>query len=368
MTLRSQGTLKSEKTFEEERDSFRDIERIFWDAEHEYPSDPFAGILETENEQRLVPDDFQAEPAHIDNTNGRPTDILPLGRARLLRLNRAQSIYSIGKAVTNSDEQFADSFWDLLGIDVQEELERLAGSNVTADQGAPQALTANFGTDAFGTYCPWHAFGNSTQTPWGIYMFFEKLLEWACALHGSGQFLPKPKPPICSVFRLLWLLTYRHELFHFHVELYATRIESCVRRAVYRPYVEDVRVVVANTSKWWEEALAQAVVLKSTMVKRMLGIDSKYMNAHVVPYFRTFPEGYRHFECESVSGSSVAHRILSAQIARAQVSIHERDYNTGLSLSKDEYRTRDKSVPGYLVLRPGIYEPLPASDSSPEGC
>ena len=353
MVRRPPITLKSEKTFEEEHDSFRDIERIFWEAEDEYPSDPFSGILEElEDEQRVVPDYFQPEPAAVHSARKQPVDIRPLGQTRLLRLSRGHSVDSIGKAAAGSDAQFADSFWDLLGIDVQEELERLAGENLPADEAALQALTAKFGTDAFGTYCPWHAFGNSTETPWGIYMFPEKLFEWAGALHRSGLFLPDPKPPILKVLQLLWLLTYRHELFHFHVELYATRIESSLRRPIYRPYVERVRALVANTSEWWEEALAQAVVLKSTMVMRKLGIDLKYMKAYVVPYFRTFPEGYKQFECKSVGGEHLAHRILSAQIARAQVSIHERERNTGLSVAKDEYRASHKSVPGYFVFRP----------------
>ena len=120
---------------------------------------------------------------------------------------------------------------------------------------------------------------------------------------------------------------------------------------------------MANTSIWWEEALAQAVVLKSTTVKRTLQINSKYMNAHLVPYFRTFPEGYKQFECKSVGGDDVAHRIFSAQIARAQVSIPEREINTGVSLAKNEYRARNTSVPGYFVSS-RICESLSASDSA----
>ncbi len=76
----------------------------------------------------------------------------------------------------------------------------------------------------------------------GVYLFLEKLIEWACILHRSGQFVPIPSPALRSVFRQLWWITYRHEQFHFHVELFATQLESALRRPVYRPYVECVRI------------------------------------------------------------------------------------------------------------------------------
>src|SRR5262249_51598668 len=111
----------------------------------------------------------------------------------------------------------------------------------------------------------------------------------------------------------------------------------------------------ANTAEWWEEALAQAVVLKSTMVKKALKVDARYMKAYIVPYFRTFPEGYKRFECTSVPGGVAgAHAILSAQIARAKVAIPIAERNTALALAKDEYDTRKDAVPGYFVLRPAF--------------
>jgi hypothetical protein len=155
---------------------------------------------------------------------------------------------------------------------------------------------------------------------------------------------------------MLWVLTYRHEQFHFEVELYATRLESALRRPIYRPYVERVRGRVAKTDQWWEEALAQAVVLESKSVKRTLGIDAQYMKSHIVPYFRTFPEGYKRFECKGVSGGvDGAHRLLSAQIARAKIEISEEERNTDMSLAKREYSTRKDAVPGYLVFSPEAF-------------
>src|SRR5262249_48088976 len=153
------------------------------------------------------------------NRPGAP-DIWNLRRTGFSILDRAGTVGEIGKAAGKSSAEFAEAFWDLLGVDIEEELERLASDGLPSDEGALRALTARFGTDAFGAYCPWHAFGDSRQTPWGVYMFLEKLVEWAVILHASGLYLPTPKPDLVTVLRRLWWITYRHELFHFHVELY----------------------------------------------------------------------------------------------------------------------------------------------------
>ena len=55
---------KSTKTFAEERDSFRDIPRIFWESPHAYPTQPFEGILsEREDQSRPLSNSDAADPA-----------------------------------------------------------------------------------------------------------------------------------------------------------------------------------------------------------------------------------------------------------------------------------------------------------------
>jgi hypothetical protein len=340
----------SARTFQEEEDRFRNIPRIFWESPYDYPDNPFGGIVE---ELGTTQEAFNPVVGDFANAQRDTPEVWGLGATGFSVLNRAGLLVKLGKSAGRDEASFAEAFWDLLGIDVEEEIHALAASGQFQNAGKLGALTAKFGTDAFGTYCPWHAFFRSSETPWGIYMFPDKLLDWACLLHASGDFLPNPKPTLIAVLRLLWHLTYRHELFHFHVERFATRLESALRQPVYRPYVTCVRTKVANGPEWWEEALAQAVVLRSTMVKRALAIDSSYLTRYVVPYFRTFPEGYRRFECKGVPGGlEGAHKTLSAQIARAQVTIPDEERNTAIALAKSEYGVKDDSVPGYLVLRP----------------
>ena len=347
--------VRSSRTFVEEEDSFEPIPGIFWDSPYEYPEEPLSGILEGVDYVKHFEDEAAWPVQPDDIADSHLPELWQLRGSGLSVLSRPETLHDLGKAAGQGDGEFAEAFWDHFGIDIEEELERLKSEVRDSDGSKLRALTAQFGTEAFGAYCPWHAYGDSAGTPWGIYMFFEKILDWACLLHASGKYLPEPKPPLSSVFRQLWWLTYRHELFHFHVELFATRLESALRRPIYRPYVEFVRSRVARTPEWWEEALAQAVVIKSRMVKRALGIGAAEMKTYIVPYFRTFPEGYNRFECLNVPGGVAgAHRILSAQIARACITIPVGERTTAISLAKDENRTKDDSVPGYLVLRPAF--------------
>jgi hypothetical protein len=107
-----------------------------------------------------------------------------------------------------------------------------------------------------------------------------------------------------------------------------------------------------NTERWLEEALAQDVALRSKYVKGTLGVDSQYVNTYIVPYFLTFPNGYKHFQCKSIpEGPTGAHRLLSAQIARAKIEIPEEQWNTDISLAKSEYSVRKEAVPAYLLMR-----------------
>lgn len=88
------------------------------------------------------------------------------------------------------------------------------------------------------------------------------------------------------------------------------------------------------------------------MVKTALGVDSAYINRYIVPYFLTFPDGYKHFECKAVGGPAQAHRILSAQIARTEEKPEEP--TTDIALAKNEYAVPSDKVPGYLLVTPSF--------------
>src|SRR5439155_2287198 len=134
----------------------------------------------------------------------------------VLLFDRSGAVYRISEGAKKSDADFVEAIWQTIGIDIEQVLQDSYPKGSSGEQARSlQSLTAKFGTEAFGTYLPWHAFGQSETTPWGMYLFPEKLIEWAGLLHASGEYLPTPKPNLLAVFRLLWWITYRHELFHF---------------------------------------------------------------------------------------------------------------------------------------------------------
>ncbi len=197
-------------------------------------------------------------------------------------------------------------------------------------------------------YLPFHAFFGSRSTPWGIYLVPEKMMAVARLLHDDGTFLPSPKPSLTAVFRMLWWITWRHELFHYQVERFATRQEICGFEPIYRHYVDDHIPTVRGTDDWLEEALAQAVVVDSQMVKRALGLKSEFIENYLKPYLRTFPPGYRNFECKGYESVTEAHISLAAQVLL--------DVPPGVTTSQFtplmEYVTSARRVPACLVFTP----------------
>lgn len=242
----------------------------------------------------------------------------------------------------------ADWFVDFLGLDVEAILGSIERSGTA--RATVASAVARFGTDSFGTYLPWHTFANSKRTPWGMYLFLEPLAFWAVdlAAEAKGYGLTIYAT---DALRLAFYLTYRHELFHYHVERFAIRQEVIQRRAIYRPYEENVFYgkSVANTEDWLEEALAQSVVLESTFVANRLRITMADYRDFLQSQFDRFPDGYKHYRCTKFGGTEAAHALLGAQVVSGQ-------QKPGFALTakftpKMEYSSKVEDVPGYIVAR-----------------
>jgi len=211
---------------------------------------------------------------------------------------------------------------------------------------------AVFGSGAFASYLPWHIYAYSKRTPWGIYLFAEPLLVWGHMLTLTAK--------ACG-FTLTYLqglslavqVAFRHELFHYHVERFAIRSEVLGRQPVYLPYRNHVFLPLRDTRDWLEEALAQAVVLKSKLVsKRVFSLPQSKWKPVLDVEFAKFGAGYRDHACTHVGGVEKAHALLAAQIQSG--SIVPPFSVTKQFTPKAEYSTSYKKVPGYIMSQPSL--------------
>ncbi len=266
------------------------------------------------------------------------------------REHSTTALHEVSSA-SKDEESFGQAFWRYFGVDIEELLQEYKPLWTNSHSNASSAIAAlveTFGMDAFGAYLPFHAYFKSPMTPWGMYLFPEKLIEAAKWMHKDAVFLGADKCSCLTVLRRLWWMTYRHELFHFHVERFATKFEIAYRRPIYRPYVERVRIAVQGTDDWLEEALAQAVLLNSTLLQRMLGLRHWDVCKLLIPFLKIFPAGYENYEGKPHQSISAAHEYFAAQIIHTEIN-HSKSV-TAMVTPLREYVEDKESVPGYLVL------------------
>src|SRR5690606_2321277 len=90
---------------------------------------------------------------------------------------------SLRTAAIVSDDEFREALYYTFGIDADKVFEYV--SQERGDVRNLAALTGDLGIDAFGSYLPWHAFANSSKTPWGIYISLTGLFEFSIWLHSE---------------------------------------------------------------------------------------------------------------------------------------------------------------------------------------
>ena len=257
---------------------------------------------------------------------------------------RVRTLYGRG---LKSGEALVEGIEEIVGVNLEEVY--TAGKRALKSSGVP-AIDANLGTDAFGVYLPFHAFGLSKTTPWGIYLFLEPLILWAGQVwEETGK-----KHSFADILSLLFLVTYRHEMFHYHVERYAFALEVMNRKPHYRPYIEQVRTPVAKTEKWLEEALAQAVVLSSTFIKNRTFLAPRDVVKLLKNEFKKFGPGYKDFECKWTDGVGHGHRRLGSQIASGKDVTNSAEWVTDIAIPKGQYFGDMRAVPGYLGFSANI--------------
>lgn len=341
--------MRSDSTFAEEMESVGGIPGVLYESLGQYDEEngrpPLAGLDVVHGSSD---EDLSADPGSLADQRSTAPDLD--GRRWLQGTPYVVDdidIRVITDKETGGPGKLNELIADRCGIDVETAVGRALRDH--AGRFALAEAVTDFGTESLGEYLPWHAFARSTSTPWGMYFFPEALIYWAADIWEAAHRLFPTITPSDALW-IAFYVTYRHELFHFHVERFAIRQEVLQRRPVFRPYLSRVRRVVTQTEDWLEEALAQAVVLSSTLVANRVGLKMKQLRDILRPLFDRFPDGYRHFRCKRMGGVTKAHKLLGAQVVSGAVD--PGFIATELATPKREYGESPSKTPGYLVFAP----------------
>lgn len=201
-----------------------------------------------------------------------------------------------------------------------------------------EELMSIFGREAFGLYLPFHYYDRC----WGIYLFEELIKSRVTELHKI--FSDKISREALKV--LYRYAVYRHELFHYQVERFSTKIEIINKRKVYDPS-RELFSQVRNTEDWLEEALAESSVLKSSLVSRRTGLKAKIINQIYLEDLRNIPPGYRDYHCNKYGGPKKAPQTFASQIIENKLKPEA--IVTKMVSIKDEFISLDRRVPAYSV-------------------
>lgn len=203
-------------------------------------------------------------------------------------------------------------------------------------------IIIKMGNDAFGLYLPMHSYFGNPHNNWGIYLFPELIVSQAKRL----QKIFNADISIASCIRLYCYCVYRHELFHYHTELFASSLEILIRNPYYLNYSKNIYTKYANTEDWLEEALAESSVLNSRLVSRRSDVNQRLLKLIYGYDLRNMPPGYRDYACIKYGGAKKAHQILASQIIHGE---NFRPTTTQIHTIKSSFIARDKNVPVYFV-------------------
>ncbi len=155
-------------------------------------------------------------------------------------------------------------------------------SSVGGDRQDPESDARRFdaedelGIEAYATYLPIHFFPDghwkAKRPGWGIYVSEAGVKRVAMIIEqGFVERYGAPRQDEnASFLRIAFEMLLRHEMEHFKVESFALSAEMQQRRALYVPYLMNVYAQTYPKFFCLEEALANATVLDSTVIKGLI--------------------------------------------------------------------------------------------------
>lgn len=161
------------------------------------------------------------------------------------------------------------------------------------------------GIETYAAYFPIHFFpvNGWLESKWGIYIS-EAGVKYVAEILKTGfvDRLGRPQGDSEVTFlRIAFEVLLRHEMEHFKIESFALNAELQHRKAIYVPYLLEVYAKTYQTNYCLEESLANATVLDSTVIKKL--VQSLYptenrtalVNVIAKCLFDSQPPGYSNY-------------------------------------------------------------------------
>ncbi len=185
-------------------------------------------------------------------------------------------------------------------------------------QSSPSGVVAELGGEAYASYLPIHFFAESREFSlnWGIYISELGIMRLAAALRTACYpwlNTSQPQMPLLNnaspaeidahFVQIAYQILLRHEIEHFKVESFALNAELFLGKPLYVPYLVDIYAQSYHTDACLEEALANATVLNSAVIRKLfkkLNPDHpvSWQNAIEGEFFDRQPPGYSNYRCE----------------------------------------------------------------------
>ncbi|NVO21229.1 MAG: hypothetical protein HXX13_16120 [Bacteroidetes bacterium] len=217
-------------------------------------------------------------------------------------------------------------------------LDKIGSSDL--DPQAIRNLVSLYGTEAFGLYLPFHYYHNCD---WGIYLFPEILKKHAEDLF---EYFKTDKYTREETLLMYFFAVYRHELYHYQTERYATKLELTTHRSHYKALAE-IDKEVHHSPNWLSEALAEATVLNSLLVSNRSHMPLQRIQKVYSWDLQNMPSGYRDHACESYGGPNKAQLYFASQIK--EMKVKPESILPDLFTVKGEFSSNDRDVPLYVV-------------------
>ncbi len=289
-------------------------------------------IKDTDN--YLLYDYIQLAFDHVQKFSWEPAEGDPVRFLNQLYRSRTNSVFSGGDLGEPKENESMNDIGQWLGKERTERKDGLLAGTLDDMGITPDASEAfskkgqelfnaynrdskggcvsTLGIEAYATYMPIHFFfsGQQNNTDWGIYISEDGVARLGALLQNAcykQREMGKVEPEKEYLFlKIAYQILLRHELTHFRIESFSLSSELVQQRPLYAPYLYNIYANKYGNDDCLEEALANAAVLDSVVIRNLFNELYPKEKFPAAPYtwrevlarnfFDLQPKGYTNYD------------------------------------------------------------------------